>query len=59
VRGGRPVGKDLGSLRIFDPDHPELASSRRAPWFMSPFGTRLVLTAWMAADRPTQLAWVC
>lgn len=41
--------EDLGSLRIFDPEHadqPIIAAG--APWFMSPFGRDSLLTAWMA-----------
>jgi glycogen debranching enzyme len=40
---------DLGSLQIFDPEHPELPMvAAGTPWFMSPFGRDSILTAWMA-----------
>jgi glycogen debranching enzyme len=39
---------DLGSLRIFDPEHPEWAVlAAGAPWFMTVFGRDSLLTAWM------------
>ena len=44
----RRAGEDLGSLRIFDPEHPEtpiLAAG--APWFMTLFGRDSLLTGWM------------
>ena len=40
---------DLGSLRIFDPDHPDRpVVAAGAPWFMTLFGRDSILTAWMA-----------
>ena len=43
------AARDLGSLRIFDPEFPERAvGAAGAPWFMSPFGRDSLLTAWMA-----------
>ena len=45
----RRSGEDLGALRIFDPDHPELPIlAAGAPWFMSVFGRDSLLTAWMS-----------
>ncbi|MEO6821669.1 MAG: glycogen debranching N-terminal domain-containing protein, partial [Candidatus Nanopelagicales bacterium] len=44
----RCAGEDLGSLRIFDPEHPDtpiLAAG--APWFMTLFGRDSLLTGWM------------
>jgi glycogen debranching enzyme len=39
---------DLGALRIYDPDHPELPIlAAGAPWFMTLFGRDSLLTAWM------------
>lgn len=41
--------EDLGSLRIFDPEHPDrVAVAAGAPWFMTVFGRDSLLTAWMA-----------
>jgi glycogen debranching enzyme len=40
---------DIGSLRIFDPEHPERpVVAAGAPWFMTLFGRDSILTAWMA-----------
>jgi glycogen debranching enzyme len=50
-------GEDLGSLRIFDPEHPEdpvLAAG--APWFMTLFGRDSLLTAWMCLIADPSLA---
>jgi glycogen debranching enzyme len=42
------AGEDLGSLRIFDPDHPDVPIlAAGAPWFMTVFGRDSLLTAWM------------
>jgi len=41
-------GDDLGALRIFDPDHPDLpVVAAGAPWFMTVFGRDSLLTGWM------------
>jgi glycogen debranching enzyme len=48
---------DLGSLRIFDPDHPERAAvAAGAPWFMALFGRDSLLTAYMAMPADRDLA---
>lgn len=40
---------DLGSLRIFDPDHVErVVVAAGAPWFMALFGRDSLLASWMA-----------
>lgn len=40
---------DLGALRIFDPEHPELpVLAAGAPWYMTVFGRDSLLTAWMS-----------
>jgi len=40
---------DLGALRIFDPEHPELpVIAAGAPWFMTLFGRDSLLASWMA-----------
>lgn len=45
----RRSGEDLGALRIFDPEHPELPIlAAGAPWFMTVFGRDSLLTAWMS-----------
>lgn len=49
--------EDLGALRIFDPDHPELAIlAAGAPWFMTVFGRDSLLTAWMTLLADPSLA---
>jgi glycogen debranching enzyme len=49
--------RDLGSLRIFDPEFPDRAIvAAGAPWFMSPFGRDSLLTAWMALIVDPELA---
>ncbi|WP_334141028.1 amylo-alpha-1,6-glucosidase [Rhabdothermincola sp.] len=41
--------EDLGALRIFDPEHPELpVTAAGAPWFMTLFGRDSLITGWMA-----------
>ncbi|MDP8971307.1 MAG: amylo-alpha-1,6-glucosidase, partial [Actinomycetota bacterium] len=41
--------EDVGSLRIFDPEHPHrTVVAAGAPWFMTVFGRDSLLTAWMA-----------
>ena len=45
---GRSID-DLGSLRIFDAEHPDRpVIAAGAPWFMTLFGRDSILTAWMA-----------
>lgn len=49
--------EDLGALRIFDPDHPELPIlAAGAPWFMTVFGRDSLLTAWMTLLADPSLA---
>jgi glycogen debranching enzyme len=49
VRAVRRSARDLGGLRIVDPEFPDRAIvAAGAPWFMSPFGRDSLLTAWMA-----------
>lgn len=49
--------EDLGMLRIFDPDRPELpVVAAGAPWFMALFGRDSVLTAQMMLPVDTSLA---
>lgn len=49
--------EDLGSLRIFDPDHAErVVVAAGAPWFMTLFGRDSLFTAWMALLVDHQLA---
>jgi len=51
------AGDDLGALRIFDPDHPELPIlAAGAPWFMTVFGRDSLLTAWMTLMADPTLA---
>ena len=48
---------DLGSLRIFDPSHPERAVvAAGAPWFMALFGRDSLLTALMSLPVDPTLA---
>ena len=48
---------DLGSLRIFDVDHPTRAiPAAGAPWFMALFGRDTLLTSWMALPLDPSLA---
>ena len=48
---------DLGALRIFDPDHPELpVIAAGAPWFMALFGRDSLITAWMSLLADPNLA---
>jgi len=50
-------GDDLGALRIFDPDHPELpVVAAGAPWFMTVFGRDSLLTGWMTLMADHRLA---
>ncbi len=56
-RSVRQATRDLGSLRIFDPEYPDRAIvAAGAPWFMSPFGRDSLLTAWMALIVDPELA---
>ncbi len=49
--------RDLGSLRIFDPDHPERAVvAAGAPWFMTLFGRDALLTSIMSLPVDPSLA---
>ena len=51
------AGEDLGALRIFDPDHPEVPIiAAGAPWFMTVFGRDSLLTAWMTMLAEPSLA---
>lgn len=53
----RCTERDLGSLRIFDPGHPELAViAAGAPWFMALFGRDSLLTSWMSLPLDQSLA---
>jgi glycogen debranching enzyme len=48
---------DLGALRIFDPEHPDLPIlAAGAPWFMTVFGRDSLLTAWMTLIADASLA---
>ena len=50
-------GDDLGALRIFDPEHPELpVVAAGAPWFMTVFGRDSLLTGWMTLIADHKLA---
>jgi glycogen debranching enzyme len=49
--------RDLGALRIFDPNHPELpVVAAGAPWFMTVFGRDSLLTGWMSLIAEPDLA---
>ncbi|HEX9681770.1 MAG TPA: glycogen debranching N-terminal domain-containing protein [Acidimicrobiales bacterium] len=53
----RRSGSDLGALRIFDPEHPDLPIlAAGAPWFMTVFGRDSLLTAWMTLIADPSLA---
>jgi glycogen debranching enzyme len=57
LRTLRRSEQDLGALRIFDPEHPEVAAiAAGAPWFMALFGRDSLLTAYMALPIDPQLA---
>ncbi len=48
---------DLGSLRIFDPEHADRAViAAGAPWFMTIFGRDSLLTSWMVLPLDPSLA---
>ena len=49
--------EDLGSLRIFDPEHAErMVVAAGAPWFMTIFGRDSLLTSWMLLPLDASLA---
>jgi len=49
--------EDLGSLRIFDPEHTDRAViAAGAPWFMTIFGRDSLLTSWMVLPLDPSLA---
>ena len=49
--------RDLGALRIHDPEHPEDdVVAAGAPWFMALFGRDSLLTSWMMLPFAPQLA---
>jgi glycogen debranching enzyme len=49
--------EDLGSLRIFDPDHADRAViAAGAPWFMTIYGRDSLLTSWMILPLDPSLA---
>ncbi|MET0727764.1 MAG: glycogen debranching N-terminal domain-containing protein [Acidimicrobiales bacterium] len=51
------AGEDLGALRIFDPDRPDVPIlAAGAPWFMTVFGRDSLLTAWMTLSADPSLA---
>jgi glycogen debranching enzyme len=53
----RQSQRDLGALRIFDPEHPERAAiAAGAPWFMTLFGRDSLLTSLMTLDVDSGLA---
>ena len=53
----RQSQRDLGALRIFDPEHPEEAViAAGAPWFMTLFGRDSLLTSLMTLDVDASLA---
>ena len=48
---------DLGALRIFDPEHPDLpVVAAGAPWFMTLFGRDSLITGWMSLIAEPNLA---
>ena len=49
--------RDLGALRIEDPDHPDCpVVAAGAPWFMALFGRDSLLTGWMSLALDPRLA---
>ena len=51
------TSEDLGALRIFDPEHPDVPIlAAGAPWFMTVFGRDSLLTAWMTLLADPSLA---
>ncbi|MBW3590321.1 MAG: amylo-alpha-1,6-glucosidase, partial [Actinobacteria bacterium] len=50
-------GEDLGALRIFDPEYPDVPIlAAGAPWFMTVFGRDSLLTGWMTLPADPSLA---
>lgn len=58
ARALRQSRADLGSLRIFDANHPDLpaAVAAGAPWFMTVFGRDSLIASWMALPLDQSLA---
>jgi glycogen debranching enzyme len=58
VRALRRSQADLGSLRIFDADHPDSPPvvAAGAPWFMTLFGRDSIIASWMALPLDRSLA---
>jgi glycogen debranching enzyme len=53
----RRSGEDLGALRIFDPERPDVPIlAAGAPWFMTVFGRDSLLTGWMTLLADPSLA---
>jgi glycogen debranching enzyme len=53
----RRTSTDLGALRIFDPEQPDVAVvAAGAPWFMTLFGRDSLLTSYMALPLDQSLA---
>ncbi len=53
----RRSAEDLGSLRLFDPDHPErVLVAAGVPWSMAVYGRDSLLTSWMALPLDPDLA---
>ncbi|GAA2214769.1 glycogen debranching N-terminal domain-containing protein [Nonomuraea monospora] len=54
----RQSREDLGSLRLFDREHPDEppAIAAGAPWFMTLFGRDSLLTSWMALPLDQSMA---
>lgn len=53
----RTAGVDLGALRIFDPEAPDVPIvAAGAPWFMTVFGRDSLITGWMALLADPSLA---
>jgi glycogen debranching enzyme len=49
--------RDLGALRIFDPEHPQRAViAAGAPWFMTLFGRDSLITSLMTLELDSRLA---
>jgi glycogen debranching enzyme len=50
------AGRDLGALRIVDPETQLTVLAAGAPWFMTLFGRDSLLTSWMALPADPSLA---